>query len=318
MKYYPVIIPTLNRYEHLKRLLDSLAKNTHAAETELVIGLDYPPNDEYIAGWKHIKAYLPNITGFKEVTILEATHNLGPAANNRQCIEYVKEKGYDAFICSEDDNEFSPNFLDYMDKALEKYKNNEKIYWVCGYTPFENNNGDNMYVARAMSAWGYGTWFHKRESVLRFSNLDNLNSILRDFPKSIKLYRLRKRSLNSTITQVTKRVIWGDSCCVSYCLLNNVYSLFPSISLVRNWGNDGTGINCKDRPDLFESQEISDSYVFNLDNVELEEKPEIYHAIDNIFKMSFLKNLAVLIRYIIYYIIQIDMYLLLFKKSHIS
>lgn len=41
--YAPVIIPTLNRYVHLKRCVDSLAKCTHAPDTELIIGLDYPP-----------------------------------------------------------------------------------------------------------------------------------------------------------------------------------------------------------------------------------------------------------------------------------
>lgn len=39
----PILIPTLNRYEHLKRCVESLAKNKLAKESELVIGLDYPP-----------------------------------------------------------------------------------------------------------------------------------------------------------------------------------------------------------------------------------------------------------------------------------
>ena len=47
---YPILIPTLDRYEHFKKCIESLAKNTHANKTELVIGLDYPPSEKYMDG----------------------------------------------------------------------------------------------------------------------------------------------------------------------------------------------------------------------------------------------------------------------------
>ena len=43
MTFYPVVIPALNRYEHFKNCVESLAKNTLTGETELIIALDYPP-----------------------------------------------------------------------------------------------------------------------------------------------------------------------------------------------------------------------------------------------------------------------------------
>ena len=49
-EYAPILIPTLNRYEHFKRCVESLAKCTHAEKTELVIGLDYPPSERYQKG----------------------------------------------------------------------------------------------------------------------------------------------------------------------------------------------------------------------------------------------------------------------------
>ena len=63
--YSPVIIPTLNRYEHFKRCLESLEQCTGATYTDVYIGLDYPPADKYIDGWRKIDEYLQ----FKE------THN---------------------------------------------------------------------------------------------------------------------------------------------------------------------------------------------------------------------------------------------------
>ena len=81
LNYAPILIPTLNRYEHLRRCVESLAKNKLAKESELVIGLDYPPQEKYQEGWEKIKEFLPTISGFGKVTILSADKNIG-AVNN--------------------------------------------------------------------------------------------------------------------------------------------------------------------------------------------------------------------------------------------
>ena len=79
----PIIIPTLNRYEHLRRCIESLGKNTLANETEIYISLDYPPSDKYIEGYNKVYQYLKSnsIDGFKEVHIFFQEKNLGPTEN---------------------------------------------------------------------------------------------------------------------------------------------------------------------------------------------------------------------------------------------
>ena len=57
-QYAPVWIPTLNRFEHFKRCLESLERCTGADKTDVYVGLDYPPSDKYVEGWKKIDAYL--------------------------------------------------------------------------------------------------------------------------------------------------------------------------------------------------------------------------------------------------------------------
>ena len=137
--FAPVIIPTLNRYDHLRRCIDSLAKCIHAKETELIIGLDYPPSEKYEGGWKKIREYLPTVTGFKKVTIIIRDHNLGAVGNMNALIDY-SNKLYDRYIFSEDDNEFSPCFLDFVNKGLEIYKDNRKVLSVCGFNQYKTNN----------------------------------------------------------------------------------------------------------------------------------------------------------------------------------
>ena len=126
MNFYPVVIPTLCRYEHFKECVVSLSKNIYASETELVIGLDYPPSEKYFEGYSHIKEYLSEIKGFKKVTIFENTKNLGSSKNSEQLITYALDN-YDAYIYSEDDNIFSPFFLQFMNESLEKYRNDDGL-----------------------------------------------------------------------------------------------------------------------------------------------------------------------------------------------
>ena len=47
----PVLIPTCNRIHHLKRCVESIARNKLAKETELYISVDYPPSEKYQDGY---------------------------------------------------------------------------------------------------------------------------------------------------------------------------------------------------------------------------------------------------------------------------
>lgn len=53
MIYSPVIIPTLNRYEHFRECLESLEHCVDADKTTVYIGLDYPPSEKHVDGWKN-------------------------------------------------------------------------------------------------------------------------------------------------------------------------------------------------------------------------------------------------------------------------
>ena len=124
MTYYPVGIPTLCRYEHFRRCVESLRNNTHANKTELVVGLDYPPSDKYKDGYEKISKYVDTIDGFAKVTVFRHKENLGAVGNWAYVQNYIFQN-YDAAIMSEDDNEFAPCFLEYMDRCLEKYADDE-------------------------------------------------------------------------------------------------------------------------------------------------------------------------------------------------
>lgn len=265
MNYYPVFIPTLNRYEHFKRCVDSLARNTHADKTDLIIGLDYPPSEKYVEGYNKIKEYLPTISGFKKVILFERPENYGPGRNWNELQRYAFDH-YDAVIASEDDNEFSPCFLDYMNKALDFYWDDNRARSVSGYigpqfygkldTPIIHNY-DN-------TAWGLGLWTHKFDEK-ELSNIKEYREIVDSITKSWKIYKTCPALLLMLLGMLKSGKIWGDVSWSTLNIMNDTYQVRPTLSLVRNTGHDGSGTHNNRIIDSLQNQTISEAKTFNAD-----------------------------------------------------
>lgn len=248
----PVVIPTLCRYEHFKRCVKSLAECPLADQTELVIGLDYPTKESHKEGYIRIKEYIPLITGFAKVTVLRAAKNLGVIGNTNRLKEYVLAK-YDRYIYSEDDNEFSPCFLQFMNLALDKYKDNERITSVCAYTNpqySEKNISENVIFIYDSSAWGIGLWKSKEESYGR--QCVNFNKTVRKVSVQLKLLKNYPMLLRSVLEMLSSGNNYGDARRSALNIINNTFQVRPYKSMVRNWGHDGSGEHCGNQRERFE------------------------------------------------------------------
>lgn len=284
MNFAPILIPTLNRYEHLKRCVESLAANTFADKTELVIGLDYPPAEKYFEGYKKVKEYLPTIKGFQNVTVLTTEVNLNPIGNFCRLVDYVKEKGYDSYITTEDDNEFSPNFLSYCNWALDYFRDDKSIFYICGYnlieTPYLINN---IYkYNHAFCAWGCATWLDRRERELEVYDFNYMKRLVDSYPLSI-LFDKKKLSLASSLLyMIKKQYILGDTA-IQAIPEEYRWCIFPKVSLVRNWGHDGSGIHggTKDSYERLINSTIDNASTFTPNIVEDLFSPDIKHAYQN-------------------------------------
>ena len=240
--FAPIIIPTLNRYDHFKRCVESLSANTFADETDLIIGLDYPPSERYLEGYSKIKKYIETIVGFKRVIVLSSTVNLNAYGNYTRLINYVRESGYKSFIFSEDDNEFSPNFLEYMNWALEEFEEDDSIYAVCGFKRIDVTGlKNNVYKYPKFSAWGYGQWIKRREKLDKFRDLDYLKKYL-DRMSIWSVFTNEYRKGISIIGMLKERAALEDNL-PKFLPKNEMFCLFPAKSMVRNYGHDGLGIH---------------------------------------------------------------------------
>lgn len=251
MNFAPVVVPTLCRYEHFRQCLNSLSECTYATQTDVYIGLDYPLKKEHWDGYNKIVKFLHNFDKkkFKNLIIIRRPYNFGVGKNGNDSllIQEIIEK-YGCVIFTEDDNIFSPNFLDYMNQGLKIYKDQKDILAICGYRHYYPIKYESNTIYRQnvdFSAWGYGIWKD------RYDKLSNCN------------YKYFRKKIFSPIIwkKLFKNGNYRLSCFLSYTvpqwdnyITDNVYSVFAAIndmnlimpskvSLVRNIGIDGSGVN---------------------------------------------------------------------------
>lgn len=248
MVYAPVMITTCNRYEHLKRCMESLQRNIDADKTELYISVDYPPNEKYVDGWKKVCRLLREpIEGFFRVHVFFQERNLG-SEENYGYIEEIVFKEHDRLIFTEDDNEFSVNFLIYMNKGLMLYENHPTVYGICGYADDFGfrHGGDNVIPLTNFCAWGMGIWREKEKVIHDQLTMENWLNVFQKFQLMWELYRRRKRlfsrMLGTVIDPESEEVLLNtDINRGIFLAINGFCTINPVKSKVRNWGWDGSG-----------------------------------------------------------------------------
>lgn len=255
MIYAPVIIPTLNRDKHLERCLTSLMKNSVASETEVYVSVDYPPAEKYVEGYERVKKVLEkDYSGFKKLHVIYQEENLGAGKNIDFLRAYVS-KTYDRFIATEDDNEFSENFLEYMDKGLEKFQEDSTILGICGFRDAQwKDNGSNVVKSKLFAPYGYGAWFGKNYAyqeageklLLSTENMkpSKMFSLLRKNPMLFSIYVSNLICTNKGIYWNEDGTIrWADSIRSIYMHFTDTCCIVPVKCKSRTWGNDGSGLN---------------------------------------------------------------------------
>ncbi len=287
----PVLIITLNRDKHFRKCVKSLSECLDANATDLYIALDYPLIESHWEGYNQIKSFIDTITGFKSVTVIKREVNFGIQKNYIEGLNFVFEK-HDRLIFSEDDNLFSVDFLNFMNKCLDKFESRDDIFSVNGYNypiniPIEYS--ENVYLWIGNSAWGQGFW-RKKFKEIEWSNelfQSEIKFFLKDYTNVLKFNRIANTYIPALIHMQNINKVHGDIYICLYQFLNNMTSVFPVESRVRNIGNDGSGENCSAlEDDIYSTQSIfTGCSDYNISNV-------IYSniKIDNILKMYFHKS----------------------------
>lgn len=274
MKYAPFVVPTLCRSEHFIRMMESLKRNSWACYTDVIVSVDYPPAEKYRKGWQEICDYLDqgDFSVFKQLVVIKQTKNLGVGGNTNFLYNYVVQK-YDRWIRCDDDCEFSPNFLEYMDKCLDRFEDDENVVAVTGYAyPIDWSVSEGATCMKQqfnVASWGLGRWVKKHELVAKYIRSGQM---LEDADMVIRSGRYKKMS-NRCYVQYFNQVASNrkgtvkifltsvtDISLRAYLACQDKYCISPVISKVRNLGFDGSGVVCQNTVGMDDSSTESYDY----------------------------------------------------------
>lgn len=250
----PVLLFSYNRINELKRTIANLKTAKLSNETTLYLFSDGPKNDDESESIETIRTFLKSIRGFKEIIYKFSIKNKGLATSIIEGVTEVLEIHNKAIIL-EDDLLVSSNFLVYMNNGLNYYQDYENILSVCGFNnTISTRKSDeypyDIFFARRTSSWGWATWKNKWEGidweVKDFEEFSQNKREIKEFNRwGSDMYSMLKRQQQGKV----------DSWAIRYCYhqhKNNLWSVFPLVSKVKNIGFNDNATNTKQRYNRYE------------------------------------------------------------------
>lgn len=240
MSLAPVLLFTYNRPSHTRQTLEALMNNELCNETELYIFSDgYKDKSDKNEVFK-VRKIIHSINGFKKISIKENPHNIGLAKNIIDGVTSIVNE-FGKVIVLEDDLITAPHFLTFMNEALDKFENEEKIGHVHGFC-YPINGLPESFLIKWIGSWGWATWKRAWDK-FNPDGQELLNEIMSrkldrqfDFNRKYPYTRMLKRQVNGENNSWAIR--WNAT-----LFLYNMLSLNAGRSLVQNIGFDGSGVH---------------------------------------------------------------------------
>ena len=238
----PILLFVYNRPEHTRRCVESLLRNALAKDSPLIVCSDAPRDESVADRVGEVRRYIRSITGFRSIRIVERDSNWGLA---RSIIDGVtKTLGeFGRVIVIEDDLVVAPYFLQFMNDALEAYKDADRVGHIQGCDFVREPSLPEAFLIKWTGSWGWATW----ERAWKHFNPDGkalLSELERrhltkafDFNGNYPYTRMLRRQIEGKNNSWAIR--WNAS-----LFLDDMLSLNVGRSLVQNTGFDGSGTNC--------------------------------------------------------------------------
>ena len=242
MTLAPILLFTYNRLHHTCRCIESLLKNSLAKESDLFIYSDAAKDEAGKPAVEEVRRYIHSLQGFKQITIIERDENWGLARNIIDGVTTQVNK-YGKVIVLEDDLVVAPFFLQFMNEALEVYKDELKVGHIqaCDFT--QDTTLPDTFLIKWTGSWGWATWerawqhFNPNGKELLQELEQRKLTYTFDFNGKYGFTRMLRRQIEGKNNSWAIR--WNAS-----LFLKDILSLNVGRSLVQNEGFDGSGTNC--------------------------------------------------------------------------
>jgi len=238
----PILLFVYNRPEHTRLTLDALRNNMLADQSELFIYSDAAKDEKDRPAVTIVREIIQSIDGFSKVNLCLREKNMGLANNIIDGVTNVVNQ-FGHVIVLEDDLITAPSFLQFMNDALETYKDESKVGHIHACQFFMNDSLPDTFLIKFVGSWGWATWdrawklFNPDGAALLKELEDKHLSKMFDFNKAYgftKMLRRQVKGLNHSWA-----IRWNAS-----LFLQDCYSLNAGKTLVQNIGLDGSGTNC--------------------------------------------------------------------------
>lgn len=244
MNLAPIVLFTYNRVAHTKRTVDALLQNVYAGESDLIIYSDGAKRPEAEPTVNELREFLDTIRGFKSVTVVRRSGNLGLGRNIISGVGQVVDNRGSAIVL-EDDLITSPYFLQFMNEALNKYQNDDRVISAVGYVyPMQEELPQNFFLKNS-DCLGWATWkrgwdLFEQDAEKLLKEIIASNSAKEfDFGGNYPYTRMLRDQVAGKVDSWAIR--WYAS-----AFIQNKLTLYPGKSLVYHAGNDLTGTNYTD------------------------------------------------------------------------
>ena len=239
MTLAPIALFAFRRPDHLAKVIVGLQANPDAARSNLFVYCDAARGSDDAAAVSAVRSFARAITGFAAVEVVERPENFGLA---RSIIEGVGAlcRRFGRVIVLEDDVVPTPYFLRYVNEALDRYRDDDRVMSVGCFTFDTPQTLPATFFLDIPDCWGWGVWQRSW-----------------DFfePDGVKLYKaLRDRDLLSAFDldgaypyaamlkdqTLGRNASWAVRWYASVMLVGGL-TLYPGSSVTANIGQDGSG-----------------------------------------------------------------------------
>lgn len=239
----PIVLFAYKRPQHLAKALEALSRCSLINASTLIIYADaakYGATEEDRVKVRTVREMVRKIDWCGELIVREREVNYG-FQNQILGVSEVLET-YDRVIVLEDDLLVAHSFLEFMNRALRLYRDDDDVMHVSGYMlPLKGHLPDTLFY-NAASCWGWGTWrrawqYFRDEPAAQLEEISN-------HPKRSYFDCPPYWYLNQLRDNVRGTVRTWDGMWHATVFLHGGLCLHPGRSLVSNIGHDGSGENC--------------------------------------------------------------------------
>jgi hypothetical protein len=221
-------------YARVEGVLNLIASAASAGVPRIYVSLDGPTNGEVMLSQKDL---LERIIELREsdnifVTVKVGQENQGVAVGVISAIEWFFSNEVEGIIL-EDDLEVKNDFFRFCTLGVHKYRDDQRIWMICGSQYFPNLAGDSVIWTSIPQIWGWAStkekWVEMREAVWGLNRQSLITCSLN--PTQSFWSTGARRALQGIIDT------WDLPLVFSF-FRHNKYAIIPPVNLVRNRGFD--------------------------------------------------------------------------------